>query len=379
MGRTTPSSRERRSTADLVIQPVLNVIEVEGRDYFLVNGEPLFLNDTNFLDKLVFGPESAAYVGVGYTNVRQRNLCRNANARRVVIITWAAFGLLFFALIGGLSLRRWKASFQNPKPPKERAGCGACLAKWFKNLAAIPTSLFMPVHIVLNILVLIDVWGAWPMWVLLPCIAGPFLISGLLISVAWTRGSRCSEGLGFAFVWPPQAAASAQARDIATSGVMWRLAYAVLLWPFCVLATVAFDLLGLVGRLGGHLTVEGVPLSIRYYQEARSLLQIAVETLPQSVFQSALYILGSSRATRIYVDDITFIASITIFLAGILVNVGLLLKEAFESKEGVMHTWTLVKERFARLALLAQLQAGEGSPEKEPEVEEANTFAEMGA
>jgi hypothetical protein len=160
---------------------------------------------------------------------------------------------------------------------------------------------------------------------------------------------------------------------------MWRLAYAVLLWPFGVLATVAFDLLGLFGWLGGHLTVEGVPMSIRYYQEARSLLQIAVETLPQSVFQSVLYILGSSRATRVYVDDVTFIASITISLAGILVNVGLLLKEAFESKEGVMHTWTLVKERFDGLALLAQLWAGEGPPQNEPEVEEAKTFVEMGA
>lgn len=326
-------------------------------DYFLVGGRPVYLNDTDFLDKLDFGPGSAGYVGVGYTNVRRKNLCKNENAVLVVAVTWATFGTLLVLMVATLCLRGKRAA-----PQKRERGGPSLISRIIANLKdvlGILTSLFMPVSVALNILVLVDVWGVWPMWVLLPCILGPFLVSGLLCSDSWTcRGDHkvLPRDVSVAWFWPP----SPPEVDFTTGGKtcpssLRRVAYTTLLWPLGVLATPALDVLGILGRLGVHLLVEGEPLSFRYYQEARSLLQIVLETLPQSVFQSALYILGSSRATRIYVDDEVFISSIAISLLGILFNIGLLQKEAIERKKGF---GALVLERFAAMRRLARLEVG---------------------
>lgn len=348
------SLRERRANLVETLAATQGRLDLQVRDdYFLVDGRAVYLNDTDFLDKLDFGPGSAAYVGVGYTNVRQKNLCKNRNAVLVVAVTWATFGALLLLMVAALCRRGRRAG-----PQKERGRTSRIVAN-LKELLGVLTSLFMPVSVALNILVLVDVWGVWPMWVLLPCIVGPFLVSGLLLADSWASSGdwkALPQGVSVAWLWPP----CPPDADFTPGGgtnlpFTRRLTLTVLLWPVGVLATPGFDVLGILGRLGVHLMIRGDPLSVRHYQEARSMLQIVLETLPQSVFQSALYILGSSRATRIYVDDEIFISSIAISLLGILFNVGSLLKEAIERQKGF---GVLVVERFAAMRRLARLEAG---------------------
>ena len=59
-------------------------------------------------------------------------------------------------------------------------------------------------------------------------------------------------------------------------------------------------------RFGLHVGWEDEIVVFELYHEAWVLIELLLETLPQAVFQTALYLMGTSRATRIYIDQRIF-------------------------------------------------------------------------
>jgi hypothetical protein len=58
------------------------------------------------------------------------------------------------------------------------------------------------------------------------------------------------------------------------------------------------------------------------------VVELLLESLPQAVFQTRLYVIGSSRATRIYIDQRIFVQSIVVSLCSLSVHYCTMLWEA---------------------------------------------------
>lgn len=64
------------------------------------------------------------------------------------------------------------------------------------------------------------------------------------------------------------------------------------------------------------------------YHDSRVTLELLLEAVPQALFQTLLYVLGSSRSTRIYIDEQIFVRSIAFSLLSVLMHYCLTLWEA---------------------------------------------------
>jgi hypothetical protein len=194
------------------------------------------------------------------------------------------------------------------------------------------------VDIVTDFLVLIEVWGVWPMWVILASVCAPFVVGAYMVARAWaSTGSpvRGWDGVRVRWLWPLPELGESGALD-GTKGSFLSWVVTVLLLPLGLLGVLVQDLLSVAERFGLHLACGDEIVVFERYHDARGLTELLLESLPQAIFQSALYVLGSSRATRIYIDQRLFVQSIVVSLCSLSMQYCCLLWEAvYEGKSPI--------------------------------------------
>jgi hypothetical protein len=99
-----------------------------------------------------------------------------------------------------------------------------------------------------------------------------------------------------------------------------------------MIAVLLQDTVAMVDNAGFHPMVEDDVYSLAPYLNTRLSLELLLRSIPQAIFQSSIYLLGSSRATRIYIDKETFALSISVSLVSILMQICFTLWLALESK-----------------------------------------------
>lgn len=191
------------------------------------------------------------------------------------------------------------------------------------------------VDIATDFLVLREVWGVWPMWVILASVCVPFVVGAYTVVKSWgaTRSSvRGWKGMRVTWMWPlPEL----NENESAGKGKVTLLSelLRILLLPLGLLGVLVQDLLSVAERFGLHLAWGDEIVVFERYHEARALVELLLESLPQAIFQSALYVLGSSRATRIYIDQRLFVQSIVVSLCSLSIQYCCMLWEAvYEGK-----------------------------------------------
>lgn len=199
--------------------------------------------------------------------------------------------------------------------------------------------------VVTDFLVLGEVWGAWPMWVLLASICAPFVVAAYSVALYCEFPDRSAtqlRGMGVRFLWP-EPRLSGNKRSTTTKLGIRRRVFAVLLLPVGLVGVLVQDLLAVAERFGLHLAWGERIVVFESYHEARALSELLLESLPQAVFQTSLYVLGSSRATRIYIDRQIFVQSIVVSLASVTVQYCNLL---WESVYNGVSLFSLVTDRL---------------------------------
>jgi hypothetical protein len=146
----------------------------------------------------------------------------------------------------------------------------------------------------------------------------------------------------FKWVWYTKAAEPCKPTPL-ESLPAWKYPLVALLSPIGLVGVVLLDVAALADRVGVHLRWGSSVYSLQSYADFRAQLELTLRTIPQAVFQSTLYVLGSSRATRIYIDQTAFLLSITVSLLSILVQYNLFLHEIVSSKASVVDS---LKGRF---------------------------------
>jgi hypothetical protein len=206
----------------------------------------------------------------------------------------------------------------------------AGLYLWGAALGVVPV-----VDVVTDFLVLSEVWGAWPMWVVLASVCAPFLWASHVMAMAWSSSGspvRGWKGFRVRWLWPLPALSDEQPRT--SDG--WSLraeVWAILMLPLGLLGVLVQDLLSVAERFGLHLATGNRIVVFERYHESRVVVELLLESLPQAVFQTGLYIVGSSRATRIYIDQRIFVQSIVVSLCSLSVHYCTMLWEAvYEGK-----------------------------------------------
>ncbi|GAQ78274.1 LRR receptor-like serine/threonine-protein kinase FLS2 [Klebsormidium nitens] len=285
------------------------------------------LNTSDFLDQIYLGPRGSAYTGVGFTRVQSGNLCGNPEARTVVIIAYVTFAALLPLLtlcvwaVATWQLRRQKSQ-QVPLEGRKTKG-----AKFVAYVWSVVRTAISYYDLYTDIKVLIEIWGAWPVWLLLPSLLAPTVVLALILAKSWV----VSQPLGvstvrLAWVWPGFVPVD---RLAANSGRSQReirariliLILMVLLWPVGLLGVVLYDVLVVFENLGVCLLIDKCAiLSFGSYAASRGLWDLLLRSIPQAGVQTALYLLGSSRATRIYIDGRIFAQSIGSSLLGVVVH-----------------------------------------------------------
>lgn len=184
--------------------------------------------------------------------------------------------------------------------------------------------------VVTDFMVLSEVWGAWPMWVVLASVCAPFVWGSYAVAKAWSSSGswvRGWKGLRVRLLWPLPDSDGEQPR---TSDGRSRRAMilAILLLPLGLLSVLVQDLLSVAERFGLHLATGDRILVFERYHESRVVVELLLESLPQAVFQTGLYVIGSSRATRIYIDQRIFVQSIVVSMCSLSVHYNAMLWEA---------------------------------------------------
>ncbi|GAQ92964.1 hypothetical protein KFL_012270010, partial [Klebsormidium nitens] len=286
------------------------------------------LADPNFVDLIDLGREGRAYTGVGFSRVQAGNLCGNPEAKVVTALVFVVFAvLLLLGTISILLVARWRRRVQGAG--LETADGGrlglAGLYLWGAAMGVLPV-----VDVITDFLVLSEVWGAWPMWLVLASVCVPFLWASFAVAKAWSSSGspvRGWKGLRVRWLWPLPALSDEQPRT--SDGWSPRAAVlAILLLPLSLLGVLVQDLLSVAERFGLHLATGDRIVVFERYHESRVVVELLLESLPQAVFQTGLYIIGSSRATRIYIDQRIFVQSIVVSLCSLSVHYCTMLWEA---------------------------------------------------
>ncbi|GAQ77782.1 hypothetical protein KFL_000030580 [Klebsormidium nitens] len=104
------------------------------------------------------------------------------------------------------------------------------------------------------------------------------------------------------------------------------------------------------------------------YLNARAHLDVVLRSFPQAVFQSFVYVLGSSRGTRIYVDERIFVPSIAFSMFSLCVYLGTMLREALQRGENVLLVFWRRPRKMRTITLYTRvLDAREGEEMLEAE------------
>jgi hypothetical protein len=201
------------------------------------------------------------------------------------------------------------------------------------------------VDVVTDILVLSEVWGSWPMWVVFASISAPFLVAPDSVAFFWVSSGgfrvRLRE-VRMRRMW--RSRTMDPVVEPGSSRMRWAsVLAAVPLMPLGLMGALLFDFLAVLERLGLHLTIGERIVSFEAYHGGRVSTELLLESVPQAVFQTALYVLGSSRATRIYIDEYIFVQSIAIALLSLFVQHCYVLWEAMYTGRSM---WAVLVTRF---------------------------------
>ncbi|GAQ80901.1 hypothetical protein KFL_000650330, partial [Klebsormidium nitens] len=288
------------------------------------------LADPDFVDMIDLGREGRAYTGVGFSRVQAGNLCGNPEAKAVTALVFGVFAVLL--LVGTISVvvvARWRR--RNRGGGLETVdGSRLGFNRWALYLWGAALGVLPVVDVVTDLLVLSEVWGAWPMWVVLASVCAPFVWGSYAVAKAWSSTVspvRGLKGLRARWLWPLPTLDDWQPRT--SDGWSPRAeVWAILLLPLGLLGVLVQDLLSVAERFGLHLATGDQIVVFEHYHESRVLVELLLESLPQALFQTGLYIVGSSRATRIYIDQRIFVQSIVVSLCSLSVQYCTMLWEA---------------------------------------------------
>jgi hypothetical protein len=201
---------------------------------------------------------------------------------------------------------------------------------WGATLGVLPV-----VDLVTDFLVLSEVWGAWPMWVVLASVCAPFVFGDYVLVKAWASTGvpqRGWKGMRVRWLWPLPELGEERLMPVNT-GSQYSGLLAFVLLPLGLVGVLVQDLLSVAERFGLHLTWGDEVVVFERYHESRVMVELLLESLPQAMFQTALYVIGSSRATRIYIDQRIFVQSIVVSLCSLSMHYCTMLWEAvYEGK-----------------------------------------------
>jgi hypothetical protein len=124
----------------------------------------------------------------------------------------------------------------------------------------------------------------------------------------------------------------------------WGYPLVPLALPVTVIHVIMLDLLDLLDKIGAHLRFGPTVYSLYAYSDFQSQADLTLRSIPQAVFQTVLYLLGSSRATRIYIDEQILLASVVLSLLNVVVRFNFLAHEHLTTRVPV---WTILRNRFA--------------------------------
>ncbi|GAQ89064.1 hypothetical protein KFL_004840040 [Klebsormidium nitens] len=332
------------------------------------------LTDPNFVDEIDLGPNGRAYTGVGFSRVQAGNLCGYPEAKMVAASVFgSAAVLLVLATFAIIVVARWRRRIRGNSLSESRYHIlrqgGVYL--WGAARAVLPV-----VDLATDFLVLSEVWGAWPMWVLLASVGAPFAFGAYVLAKAWASARTPLlkwKGMRVRWLWPlPELGEERLKSEGTNARYSWLLA--IVLLPLGLVGILVQDLLSVAERFGVHLAWGDEIVVFERYHESRVMVELLLESLPQAVFQTGLYIIGSSRATRIYIDERIFVQSIVVSLCSMPIHYCTMLWEAvyegktlmrvfldrFESAgQPIIVTVTPTKdeEEMGRLSLNSQLKA----------------------
>lgn len=168
------------------------------------------------------------------------------------------------------------------------------------------------------------------MWVVLASVCAPFAFGAFMLAKTWALTEvpvRGWEGMRMTWSWPlPEL--GEELRGAGSSGAWHSWLLVVALFPLGLVGVLVQDVLSVAERFGVHLAWGDEILVFEQYQESRVIVELLLESLPQAVFQTGLYMMGSSRATRIYIDQRIFVRSIVVSLCSLSMHSCLMLWEA---------------------------------------------------
>lgn len=323
-----------------------------------------FFNSTSFLDDIYSGPRGKAYTGVGFTRVQASNLCGNPEAERVIAVAYGTFVVsLFLTTLIVVVVGRWRRRIRGSgfNVQRKRPGRVQVLAlyAWRVLMAVVPI-----VDIVTDSLVLNAVWGAWPMWIALLSIAAPFVAAAFAVAHFWAsmgwRMVRCWD-VDVRWIWRPYLRNMALVAPDCLDN--WSTLVAIMVAPVALLGVIIQDLLTVLDDSGLRLVINGQLVSFEGYHNARILMELLLESVPQAAFQTALYALGSSRATRIYIDEQIFVQSISFALFNVFLQYSDMLWESVHEGRS-FHAIVSGRLRSGRPVLIEQSEEESGANEK---------------
>jgi hypothetical protein len=120
----------------------------------------------------------------------------------------------------------------------------------------------------------------------------------------------------------------------------------VCMWPVGVMYVIVLDIAAILSKFGFYPKVGDNVYSLEHYHESRSTWELVVESIPQACLQSIVYILGSSMATRIFVDDQVFFRSIVSSVLNVLYRYSSFMWTVRGEKSGFLALlWSRLKSR----------------------------------
>jgi hypothetical protein len=338
------------------------------------NGDIFNLSDPNFVDSIDLRSKGRAYTGVSFSKVQAGNLCGNPEAKRVVAILYSVFGtsVLVVGFASWALARRMSISPSVGKGGAKETGV-AVVSYFFGSVGAV---LFWW-DFYTDIRVLLEVWGAWPQWVLLACIVAPYVVSTSSVMRSWASGVlRCPWSstlrLRLRWIWPPPQMASAATLPLRAIGFLGWVAL-LIVWPLCVPVVLFLDVIAFIDMLGFHPVIGPHVYSLDLWYDSRSLVELLVRTIPQGAFQTTVYLLGSSRATNVYIDQTLFVQSIATSLLTILFQ---LVRTIWQAREASEYPWVTFWNRLqcSRRSWVVEIPSKEVS---EVEISEVSKFEKL--
>lgn len=209
-----------------------------------------FLNSSSFLSEVYLGPFGLTYTGVGVTRVRNGNLCGNPEAKRVAVAAYGAFATALAAATAVIWIgARWRRRVKGSGAVDYGAGWYLAVLEYFWRVVS---SIVPVLDFVTDCLVLSDVWGAWPMWVILGSILAPIAVAALLMARSWTWPCKFRfRDVRLRWLWRPVEVAR-KSVDPGEGGTRAWLTTAAL-WPLAVMGVLFQDALAFLDKLGVHV------------------------------------------------------------------------------------------------------------------------------